>query len=87
MAIEFLVETYLAFHSTDASRQVDARLHEATSEVAAEGTVIRFLRSIPLPSDETCLYLFEAESSDTVAEVLRRAGITPDRIVATGSAA
>lgn len=87
MAIEYLVETYLTFQTTDVSRHVDARLRDATAELVAEGTVIRFLRSIPLPTDETCLYLFEAEAAAAVSEVLRRVGLTPDRIVETGTAA
>lgn len=86
MAIEYLVETYLTFHG-DVSRQVDARIQDATADLAANGAGVRFVRSIPLPSDETCLYLFESDDPEVVGEVLRRAGVTPDRIVATGTTA
>jgi hypothetical protein len=45
-----------------------------------EGTDVRFLRSIFVPEDETCFYLFEATSADTVREAAARAGLAFGRV-------
>lgn len=46
-----------------------------------EGTAVRYLRSILIPGDETCLHLVEADSAEHVAEVFEQAGLAADRIV------
>ena len=46
-----------------------------------EGTSVRYVETIFLPGDETCLHTFEAESAVVVQAVLRSAGIEVDRIV------
>jgi hypothetical protein len=45
-----------------------------------EGTLIRVLRSFFVPEDELWFCLFEARSSDTVAEASRRANLGLGRI-------
>ena len=45
----------------------------AAEELTREGTPIRVLRSIFVPEDETCFYLYEAESVEAVREAARRA--------------
>ena len=44
-------------------------------------TAVRYLRSILIPGDETCLHLVEADSPERVAEAFERAGLEADRIV------
>jgi len=46
-----------------------------------DGTAVRYLRSILIPGDETCLHLVEADSPEPVAEAFERAGLEADRIV------
>ena len=65
---EYLVELYTA---TEPDAVVLARL----------GTAVRYVRSILIPGDETCLHLVEADSPERVAEAFERAGLTADRIV------
>jgi hypothetical protein len=36
---------------------------------------VRFLRSVFVPEDETCFYLYEAASVDDVREAARRAAL------------
>jgi hypothetical protein len=43
--------------------------------------VVRYLRSILIPGDETCLHLVEADSAKQVAEAFKQAGLEADRIV------
>jgi hypothetical protein len=45
------------------------------------GTTVRYLCSIVIPGDETCLHLVEADSVEEVAEAFEQAGLKADRIV------
>ena len=47
----------------------------------ADGTAVRYLRSILIPGDETCLHLVEADSAERVSEAFEQAGLVADRIV------
>lgn len=67
---EYLVELYT---TADPDPVVLARL--------GHGTAIRYLRSILIPGDETCLHLVEADSAEHVGEAFEQAGLTADRIV------
>ena len=67
---EYLVELYTV---TDPDSAVLARL--------GDGTAVRYLRSILIPGDETCLHLVEADSAEHVAEAFEQAGLAADRIV------
>ena len=68
---EYLVELYSINANSDSA--VLARL--------GEGNSVRYLRSILIPDDETCLHLVEAESAEHVAEAFEQAGLKADRIV------
>ena len=68
---EYLVELYSVNANSDSA--VLARL--------GDGTSVRYLRSILIPGDETCLHLVEADSAEHVAEVCEPAGLKADRIV------
>ena len=67
---EYVVELYT---SSDPDPAVLARL--------GQGTSVRYLRSILIPGDETCLHLVEADSAEHVGEAFERAGLAADRIV------
>ena len=76
---EFLVEAYVSRVGPRSGPAV-ADVSHAAAELTAEGRPVRFLRSIFLPEDETCFFLFRAISIDTVREVVRRAGLEFERI-------
>jgi hypothetical protein len=67
---EYLVELYSVTTPDSAAL---ARL--------GEGRTVRYLRSIVIPGDQTCLHLVEADSTVEVAEAFERAGLQADRIV------
>jgi hypothetical protein len=67
---EYLVELYTVASPESAAL---ARLGDVTA--------VRYLRSILIPGDETCLHLVEADSADHVAEAFEQAGLAADRIV------
>jgi len=65
---EYLVELY----SIAANVDPVVRLGDGT---------VRYLRSILIPGDETCLHLVEADSLEQVADAFEQAGLRADRIV------
>lgn len=77
---EFLVETYVARGDTTGPQKRARQARVAAEELRREGEPVRYVRSIFLPEDETCFYLFEASSVDAVREAARRASLRVDRI-------
>jgi hypothetical protein len=78
---EFLVEVYVspATGSFPVPQYVD--ISAAAEELTREGTHVRLVRSILVPEDETCFYLFQAQTGDAVREVAVRAGLRFERVV------
>ena len=68
---QYLVELYSVNANSDSA--VLARL--------GDGTSVRYLRSILIPGDETCLHLVESDSLEQVADAFEQAGLKADRIV------
>jgi hypothetical protein len=77
----YLVELYLPRSQAHEARAAGLRARTAAVELAAEGAVVRYVRTTFLPDDETCFHLFEASSAGSVEEVCRRAGLSRIRIV------
>jgi hypothetical protein len=77
---EFLVELYLARGDEAALGLGAERASLAAAELTREGTPVRFLRSIFVPDDETCFYLYEAATADVVHEAARRAALPFERV-------
>ena len=67
---QYLVEIYGA---TSADSTAPQRL--------AAITTVRYLRSIVIPGDETCLHLVLADSVEDVAAAFELIGLSADRIV------
>jgi uncharacterized protein DUF4242 len=82
---EFLLEVYAARDSR-ALHAAARRARAAADSLAAEGPEVRYVRSIFVPEDETCFYVYEADSAVTVHEVARRAALAVDRLVESCSA-
>jgi hypothetical protein len=68
---EYLVELYCITADPDSAAL--ARLGDRST--------VRYLRSILIPGDETCLHLVEAASAEQVAEAFEQVGLQADRIV------
>ena len=77
---EFLIECYAARTDGAAIERDEQRARLAAGELTREGTPIRLVRSIFVPEDETCFYLYEAETVEAVREAARRAALPSDRI-------
>jgi Protein of unknown function (DUF4242) len=61
--------------------EVAEALRRAAADVSTAGAPVRYLRSILLPSDETCFHLFEAPSVAAVRAAAVRADVVCTRIV------
>jgi hypothetical protein len=77
---KFLVERYL--RAGDGLADAARAFRRCGRERTREGRPVRYVRSIFLPGDETCLDLYVASSAEAVGEATRRAGVSYDRIVA-----
>ena len=79
----FVAETYLSPAVAGEPDLTITRVVAAADELAAVRLAVRYLRSIFIPGDETCLLLFEADSMELVESVAEHAGLDPDRIALT----
>jgi hypothetical protein len=77
----FLAERYVPAGNRDIVVADAARAHEASRELAEEGTIVRHLGSTLVPSDEVCLALFEASSAEAVQRLIERAALPYQRVV------
>lgn len=77
---QFLLECYVSRASGAAIKRGEERARVAADELTRKGTAIRLLRSIFVPEDETCFYLYEAETVEAVREAARRAALPFERI-------
>ena len=77
----YLVETFLARGAAGEREARERRARSAAEELTQEGTRVRFERSIHVPEDEICFFIFDAPSSREAALVAEQAGLDPLRVV------
>lgn len=77
----FLVETYLPRRQAGERAARDRRARSAAEELTQERASVRFDRSIHVPEDETCFFVFDAPSGGDAALAARCAGLDPIRVV------
>jgi Nickel responsive protein SCO4226-like len=77
---EFLIELYISRTDSAAVERSAEKARLAAEELTREGTPVRWLRSIFVPEDETCFFLYEAASAEAVREGARRAAIPFERV-------
>ena len=79
----FLIELYVSRVEGDAAVERDAAQARLGAEVLTkEGKPVRYLRSIFVPEEETCFFMFEADSAEDVEEAARRVSLPVDRAAA-----
>jgi Protein of unknown function (DUF4242) len=78
---EFLLELYVARDDLAAVEAGAERARQAAEQLSREGAHVRYLRSLFLPEEETCFYLYEAASAEHVREAARRASLPTDSVV------
>jgi len=77
---EFLVEVYVSRETAGTQMPTAHDVSIAAAQLTREGRRVRLLRSIFVPEDETCFYLFQAQTGDAVREAAMRAGLRFDRV-------
>jgi hypothetical protein len=77
----FLVETYLARGRAGERAARERRARSAADELTKGGTSVRFDRSIYVPEDEICFFVFDAPSGRDAALAAQRAELDPIRVV------
>jgi hypothetical protein len=77
----YLVETYLARGRAGERAARERRARSAANELKDGRTRVRFDRSIYVPEDEICFFVFDAPSGRDVVHAAERAELDPIRVV------
>ena len=77
----YLVETYLARSDTHDRTARERRARSVADELRWKGIRVHYERSIHVPEDELCFFVFEAPSGSEAALAAELARLDPFRIV------
>jgi hypothetical protein len=77
----YLVETYLGRGQAGERTARDQRARSAAEELTRGSTPVRFDRSIHVPEDEICFFIFDAPTGRDAALAAHRAQLDPFRVV------
>jgi hypothetical protein len=77
---EFLLEFYVSRSDGAVVARRAERARLGATESARDGTTVRYVRSIFVPEDETCFFLYEADSIEAVSAAARRAALPFERV-------
>ena len=77
----YLVETYLPRARVRERAEGERRARSAADELTRASARVSFERSIHVPEDEICFYVFDAPSGRDAALAAQRAELDPIRIV------
>jgi Nickel responsive protein SCO4226-like len=61
-------------------QEIVARARQAAADVRREGEPIRFLRSVFVPEDDACFFLYEGPSAQAVKAAAQRAQLGVRRV-------
>ncbi len=77
---EFVAEHYLSGTDAAAAERSAGAARLAAERLTSEGTAVEFVRSIFIPEDETCMYIYRAASIDAVRAAAARSSLRFERI-------
>ena len=77
----YLIETYLARGQAGERAARERRARSAAEELTRGTTRVCFDRSIHVPDDEICFFVFDAPSGRDAALAAQRAELNPIRVV------
>jgi len=80
----YVVELQLPAGDATKFAAAGERARNAVEQLTRDGAAVRWIRSVYLPEQGTCLLIFEAPSPEAVVRVGRRAGINYERIIEGG---
>jgi hypothetical protein len=76
----YLAEWYLPELTEQSVDDIVAKLDVAATTLSAEGTPVRLLVTLAVPTDEVLYGVFSAHSPDTVTTTCQRAGVPHQRL-------
>ena len=77
----YLVETFLPRGAAGERMARERRARSAAEELTRQGTRVRFDRTIHVPEDEICFFVFEAPTRRAAVLAAHRAELAPIRVV------
>jgi hypothetical protein len=77
----YLVETYLPRGQAGERAARERRARSAAEQLTQDGTRVRFDRSIHVPEDELCFFVFDAPAGRVAALAAQHAGLDAFRVV------
>lgn len=77
----YLVETFLPRGAAGGRAARERRARSAVEELTRKGTSVRFDRTIHVPEDEICFFVFDAPSRQDAALAAELAELRPLRVV------
>jgi hypothetical protein len=77
----YLVETFLPRGAAGERAARELRARSAAEELTRKGTSVRFDRTIHVPEDEICFFVFDAPSSQEAVLAAELAEVRPLRVV------
>jgi hypothetical protein len=77
---EFVAEQYVSRSDPGTAERGARAARLAAERLTREGTPVELVRSIFIPEDETCIYVYEACSIDAVRAALARAPLRFERV-------
>ncbi len=81
----YLVEWYHPEGGEDALDATAAALDESAAAVSAEGSQVRLLSMVSVPTDDVLFGVFAAHSEHLVAQACQRAGLPAQRLTAAAT--
>jgi hypothetical protein len=77
----YVIETYLSRARAAELEPATVRLREAVVAAQTAQGRFRHVRSYFIPEDELCFHVLEAPSLEATIDIVRRAGLSAERIV------
>jgi hypothetical protein len=82
----YLVEWYQSAVTEEPLDDTAARLSECAVLMSGQGSAVRLLNLLAVPTDEVLFAVFTADSANTVAQTCDRAGIPAERVTSATEA-
>jgi len=82
---EFAIELFVPRREGDTVAAQADRLAALAANLREEGTKVRYLRTLHLPQDETCFFVFEADSLTSMRRLKARARLAHARLASASS--
>jgi hypothetical protein len=77
---EFIAEQYFSRTDAAGARSAASAARHAAEELAREGTNIELVRWLFVPADETCIFIYEADSLECVRMAAHRGELAFEHI-------